>query len=36
MKKIFYLILIFIMVTFYLAPISLADGGFFVPLYRDI
>ena len=36
MKKIFYLILIFIMATFYLAPISLADGGFFFPLYRDM
>jgi len=36
MKKIFYLILIFIVATFYLAPISLADGGLFVPLYRDI
>jgi len=35
-KKIFYLILIFIMVTFYLAPISLADGGLFTQLYRDI
>jgi len=36
MKKIFYLILIFIMATFYLAPVSLADGGFFFPLYRDM
>ena len=36
MKKIFYLILIFIMATFYLTPISLADGGLFTPLYRDI
>jgi hypothetical protein len=36
MRKIFYLILIFIMVNFCLAPISLADGGLFVPLYRDI
>lgn len=36
MKKIFYLILIFIMVTFYLPSISLADGGLFTQLYRDI
>ena len=36
MKKIFFLILIFIMATFYLAPISLADGGLFTQLYRDI
>ena len=36
MKKIFHLILILIMTTFYLAPISLADGGLFVSLYRDI
>ena len=36
MKKIFYLILIFIMVIFYLTPISLADGGLFTQLYRDI
>ncbi|HER24127.1 MAG TPA: DUF2330 domain-containing protein [Candidatus Atribacteria bacterium] len=36
MKKIFFVILIFIMLTFYLAPISLADGGFFTQLYRDI
>lgn len=36
MKKIFYLILIFIMATFYLTPISLADGGLFTQLYRDI
>jgi hypothetical protein len=36
MKKIFYLILIFIMATFYLAPISFADGGLFTQLYRDI
>jgi len=36
MKKIFYLILIFIMTTFYLTPISLADGGLFTQLYRDI
>jgi len=36
MKKIFYLILIFIMATFYLPPISLADGGLFTQLYRDI
>jgi len=36
MKKIFCLIIIFIMTTFYLAPISLADGGLFTQLYRDI
>jgi len=36
MKKIFYLILIFIVAIFYLAPISLADGGLFTQLYRDI
>ncbi len=36
MKKIFYLILIFIMVTFYLPSISLADGGLFTQLDRDI
>ncbi|MCJ7790320.1 MAG: DUF2330 domain-containing protein [Candidatus Atribacteria bacterium] len=36
MKKIFYLILIFIMVTFYLPSISLADGCLFTQLYRDI
>jgi hypothetical protein len=36
MKRIFYLILIFIVVAFYLAPVSLADGGFFFPLYRDM
>jgi hypothetical protein len=36
MKKIFYLILIFIMATFYLPSISLADGGLFTQLYRDI
>jgi len=37
MKKIFYLILIFTMTTFYLAPISLADGGLFpYGLYKDI
>ena len=36
MKKIFYLILIFIMTTFCLAPISWADGGLFTQLYRDI
>ena len=36
MKKIFYLILIFIVLAFYLAPVSLADGGFFFPLYRDM
>ena len=36
MKKIFYLILIFIMATFYLPSISLADGGLFTQLDRDI
>ena len=36
MKKIFYLILIFIMASLYLPLISLADGGLFIPLYRDI
>ena len=36
MKKIFFLILIFMVVIFYSAPISLADGGFFTQLYRDI
>ena len=36
MKKIFSLILIFIVLAFYLAPVSLADGGFFFPLYRDM
>ena len=36
MKKIFYFILIFIVLAFYLAPVSLADGGFFFPLYRDM
>jgi len=37
MKKIFYLILIFIMVTFYFSAISLADGGLFpYGLYKDI
>ena len=36
MKKIFYLILIFIMVAFCLTLISLADGGLFTQLYRDI
>ncbi len=36
MKKIFYLILIFMVAIFYLAPISLADGGLFTQLYRDI
>jgi hypothetical protein len=35
-KKIFYLILIFIMVTFYLPSISLADGCLFTQLDRDI
>ena len=36
MKKILSLILIFIVLAFYLAPVSLADGGFFFPLYRDM
>ncbi|MBU1036288.1 DUF2330 domain-containing protein, partial [bacterium] len=36
MKKIFHLILILIMTTFCLTPISLADGGLFTQLYRDI
>jgi hypothetical protein len=36
MKKIFYLILIFLMATFYLPSISLADGCLFTQLYRDI
>jgi hypothetical protein len=36
MKKIFYLILIFIIVNFYVFSISLADGGLFTQLYRDI
>lgn len=36
MKKIFYLILIFILATFYLPSISLADGCLFTQLYRDI
>ncbi len=36
MKKIFYLILIFIMASFYLPSISLADGCLFTQLYRDI
>jgi len=36
MKKIFYLILIFIIATFYLPSISLADGCLFTQLYRDI
>jgi len=36
MKKIFYLILIFIIVNFCVFSISSADGGLFVPLYRDI
>jgi len=35
-KKIFYLILIIIVVNFYFSSISLSDGGLFVPLYRDI
>ncbi len=36
MKKIFYLILIFIIVNFYVFSISLADGGLFTQFYRDI
>jgi len=36
MKKIFCLILIFIIVNFCVFSISLADGGLFVSLYRDI
>jgi len=36
MKKLLYLILIIIMVNLYFSSISLADGGLFVPLYRDI
>ncbi len=36
MKKIFYLILIFIIVNFCVFSISSADGGFFTQLYRDI
>ena len=36
MKKLFFLILIFIVAIFYLAPISLADGNFFFPIYRDV
>jgi len=37
MKKIFYLILIFMMVNFYFSSISLADGGLFPHhLYEDI
>jgi hypothetical protein len=36
MKKIFYLILIFIMATFFLPSISLADGCLFTQLYKDI
>ena len=36
MKKIFFFILIFIVLAFCFAPISLADGGFFFPLYRDM
>ena len=36
MKKIFCLILIFIIVNFYVFSISLADGGLFTQLYRDI
>ena len=36
MKKIFYLILIFIMASLYLPLISLADGGLFTQLDRDI
>ena len=36
MKKIFCLILIFIIINFYVFSISLADGGLFTQLYRDI
>ncbi|MBA7559441.1 DUF2330 domain-containing protein [Candidatus Atribacteria bacterium 1244-E10-H5-B2] len=36
MKKIFYLILIFVIVNFCVFSISLADGGLFTPLERDI
>ena len=36
MKKIFYLILIFVMATFYLPSISLADGCLFIPSYIEI
>jgi len=36
MKKFLCLILIFIIVNFCVFSISLADGGLFVPLYRDI
>lgn len=36
MKKIFCLILIFIIVNFYVFSISLADDGLFTQLYRDI
>lgn len=36
MKKILCLILIFIIVNFYVFSISLADGGLFTQLYRDI
>jgi len=36
MKKVFYLILIFIIVNFCVFSISLADGGLFTPLDRDI
>jgi hypothetical protein len=36
MKKIFYLILIFIIVNFCVFSISLANGGLFTPLDRDI
>jgi len=36
MKKLLYLILIFIMVNLYFSSISLADGGLFTPLDRDI
>ncbi len=36
MKKVFCLILIFIIINFYVFSISLADGGLFTQLYRDI
>lgn len=36
MKKVFCLILIFIIVNFYVFSISLADGGLFTQLYKDI
>ena len=36
MKKFFCLILFFLIVNFYVFSISLADGGLFTQLYRDI